>query len=87
MLVDTTVWLVGLGMGVLPVDIDIQSSAEVVCDGINHDVKDHGGQHPISTDERQIGLSLTADTDFALPIIAADVFAESRVLDKNAQCE
>jgi hypothetical protein len=46
-----TVSYVSLGASkdlLLPVDVDVESSAEIMCYGINHDVEYDGCEDPIS---------------------------------------
>ena len=74
------------GVG-LPVNVDVQSSAEVMRDSIDHNVEDDGCKNTVSADDWEIWLALPAQPDTTLAVFAADVFAEGWVLNEDAERE
>lgn len=58
-----------------------------MCDCVDQNVEDDRRDDPVSADQREEGLSLPAESDFSLAVVAADVFAEGWVLDEDAQRE
>lgn len=80
------VWYV-CGVAGLPVDVDVQSPAEIMRNSIDHGVEDDGCENAVPADEWEIWLTLPAQSDTALAIFAADVFAQGWVLDENAERE
>lgn len=55
----------------LPVDVDVETTTEIVCDGIDHDVEDDGRENPFSLDDGEIRLSLPTQAHRSLSIITA----------------
>lgn len=54
---------------------------------INHDIEDHSYHDTVSVDQRKIRLSLSAQSDLSFAFLAADLFAESRILDNDTEAE
>jgi hypothetical protein len=59
----------------VPVDIDVEAPAKVMCNGVDGDIKYDGCENPVSADYGKIGLFLSAGTDLSLAVFAADVLA------------
>lgn len=71
----------------VPVDIDVEAPAKVMCNSIDGDIEDDSCEDPVSADEGEVGLSLSTDADLSLDIFAADLLADGRVFDQNAKCK
>lgn len=69
----------------LPVNVHVQPPTKIVRDSINHGVEYNGCKNTVSTDEWEIWLTLPAQPDTTLAILAADMFAKGWVLDENAE--
>ena len=81
-------WLMNTIYGCfIPVDVDVEAPAKVMCNSIDGDIEDDGCEDPVSADKREVGLSLSTDADLSLDIFAANLLADGWVFDQNAKCK
>lgn len=71
----------------LPVEIDVETSTQVVRKGVDHDVEDCCGEDPFSSHRGKVGLALSTETNLPLGLIAAELLAQVRVLCEDAEDE
>lgn len=79
--------VLGFGKGNVPVKVYVESTTEIVGDGIDHNIEYDRGKNPVSTDQRKMWLSLSAQAHLSLDFLAADLLAKRRVLCEDTEGE